>query len=402
MAESKSLSQVLKDINKKYGVVRQDGSTEFVATLGVSEQKVQGTLSFRSPGLDYCVYNRLPEGRIIEISGKEGSGKTTCAYLLAASYQQKELERNPTDPRKILYVDLEMTADPSWALKSGYDMSEDAPVGTIYFTPMDLDGEHILDMVRDFIKTGEIGFIIFDSLPCLTGQQTYEESFEKKEMGGISKLLTDFARRITSLLVRYRCTFIGINQLRDNIGGYGLPYTTPGGNAWKAFCSLRLMIKRGEFLDEDGNSLSSSAESPWGYRMEMAVLKIKTAKWDRKLGSTAFSYADGVDILQDTIDVATKLGLIDNSVQGSFRLIDPETGESVIDEDGKEVKIRGKKNVKPYLKEHPDLWKGLYDKVYKLIGSTNDPNMTMYEAMMNYSKLSLADDIDFSKPVEDM
>lgn len=402
MAETKSLSQILKDINKKYGTVREDGTVESVATVGVSEQKIQGTLSFRSPGLDYCVYNRIPEGRIIEISGKEGSGKTTCAYLLAASYQQKEFERNPDNPRKILYVDLEMTADPSWAIKAGYDMSEDAAVGTVYLTPMDLDGEHILDMVRDLIKTGEVGFVIFDSLPYLVGQQVYDESFEKKEMGGIAKLLTTFVSRITSILVRYRCTFCAINQLRDNIGGYGLPYTTPGGNAWKFGCSLRIMVKRGEFLDEEGNSLTSSAESPWGYRMEMAVLKIKTAKWDRKLGSTVFSYTDGVDILQDTIDVAIKLGLIDNSVQGSFRLIDPNTGESILDEDGKEVKIRGKKNVKPFLKEHPDIWKSLYDKVYTLIGNTNDPNVTMYEAMMNYSKLSLADDIDFSKSVEDM
>ena len=199
MAESKSLNQILKDINKKFGTVRSDGTVEPVVTVGVTEQKIQGTLSFRSPGLDYCVYNKIPEGRIIEISGKEGSGKTTCGFLLAASYQEKELERNPTNPRKILYVDLEMTADPSWALKAGYNMYEDAPVQTIYLTPMDLDGEHILDMVRDFIKTGEIGFVLFDSLPYLVGQQVYDESFEKKEMGGIAKLLTTFVSRITSI-----------------------------------------------------------------------------------------------------------------------------------------------------------------------------------------------------------
>ena len=150
MAEQKSLAEVLKQINKKNGVLREDGSIDPIAVLGVSETKVRGTLSLRSPGLDYCVYNRIPEGRIIEISGKEGSGKTTCAFLLAASYQEKELVRNPRNPRKILYVDLEMTVDPSWALKAGYDMSASAPVGTVYLTPMDMDGEHILDIIRDF------------------------------------------------------------------------------------------------------------------------------------------------------------------------------------------------------------------------------------------------------------
>lgn len=228
MAEQKSLNEVLRSINKKYGITKEDGSNSPIAVNGCSRIGNIGNLSLRSPSLDYCVYNSIPEGRIIEISGKEGSGKTTAAFLLAASYQRKEIERNPDNPRKILYVDLEMTVDPDWAEKAGYDITENAEVGTIYLTPMDLDGEHILDMIRDIIKTGEVGLVVLDSIPMLVGQQVYSESFEKKEMGGIAKLLTTFVSRITSLLIKYRCTFIGINQLRDNISGYGMPYTTPG------------------------------------------------------------------------------------------------------------------------------------------------------------------------------
>lgn len=399
MAEQKSLSEVLKQINKKNGVLKEDGSLDPIVTLGVSETKVQGTLSLRSPGLDYCVYNRIPEGRIIEISGKEGSGKTTCAFLLAASYQEKELRRNPANPRKILYVDLEMTVDPSWALKAGYDMSADADVQTVYLTPMDMDGEHILDLIRDIIKTGEIGFCVLDSIPYLVGQQVYEESFEKKEMGGIAKLLTTFISRITSLLVKYKCTFIGINQLRDNIGGYGPSYQTPGGQAWKFGCSLRLMMKRGEFLDEEGNVLNSTAESPWGYRMEMAVLKTKVCRWDRKLGSTVMSYVDGVDLISDTVDVATKLGLIDNSTQGYFKLLDIDTGEVLKDEYGAELKIRGKKNIKPYFKEHLDVFKKLYDKVYEEISKVGDNKLVTFETLMNSKETTV--DIDFEQS-EDM
>lgn len=399
MAEQKSLSEVLKQINKKNGVLKEDGSLDPIAVLGVSETKVQGTLSLRSPGLDYCVYNKIPEGRIIEISGKEGSGKTTCAFLLAASYQEKELKRNPNNPRKILYVDLEMTVDPMWALKAGYDMSVDAPVQTVYLTPMDMDGEHILDLIRELIKTGEIGFVVLDSIPYLVGQQVYEESFEKKEMGGIAKLLTTFVSRITSLLIKYQCTFIGINQLRDNIGGYGPSYQTPGGQAWKFGCSLRLMMKRGEFLDDEGNVLASTAESPWGYRMEMAVLKTKVCRWDRKLGSTVMSYVDGVDLISDTVDVATKLGLIDNSTQGYFKLLDPNTKEILKDDTGAELKIRGKKNIKPWFKEHLDVFKELYNKVYEEISKVGDNHLITFESLMNNKESTV--DVDFSMS-EDM
>lgn len=401
MAQSKSLTEVLKEINKYYSAVRADGSVEPAVTVGVGEQKVLGSLSLRTPSLDYCVYNRIPEGRIIEIAGKEGSGKTTCAFLLAASFQEKEIQRHPDNPRKILYVDLEMTVDPSWALKAGYDMSENAAVKTIYLTPMDLDGETILDMVRDLIKTDEIGLCIIDSLPYLVGQQVYEESFTKKEMGGISKLLGDFVSRITSMLVRYQCTLVGINQLRDSLDPYSGPYTTPGGTKWKFGCSLRLIIKRGEFLDEDGNSLNSKAESPWGYRMEMAVLKTKVCKWDRKLGSTVFSYTDGMDILQDTIDVAIKLGLIDNSVQGTFKLMNPETKEVLVDADGYELKVRGRRNLKPWFKEHLDIFKQLYKKVYEEISKTDTSSLITFEQLMNGATNSFSDEIDFTKS-EDM
>ena len=202
-------------------------------------------------------------------------------------------------------------------------------------------------------------------------------------MGGIAKPLGDFSRRIKGLLVKYNCTLIGINQLRENIGGYGNPLTTSGGRGWKHACDVRMMFKKSSFFDEDGNELKSSAESPAGYIMEAAVLKTKVCKWDRKLGRIYVNYDRGVDIMQDTIEVALYFGLIDNSVQGSFKVIDPETGEIMCDEEGKEIKIRGKKNVKPYFEQHPELWRKLYDKVYEKLSEKENPNIVAFEKMLN-------------------
>lgn len=375
MAKSfESVADILKEVNKKYN--------DQVLTVGVEDLTSYGTLSLGSPGFDFCLYNSFPERRIVEFCGAEGSGKTTTAYLVAASYVRKELERNPDNPRGILFVDLECGADPTWSIKMGYDMNDER-VKTYRLTGSDMAAEHIFDVIINMVKTGEIGLIIIDSLNMLVPLQVFDESLEKKDMGGIAKPLGDFSRRIKGLLVKYNCTLIGINQLRENIGGYGNPLTTSGGRGWKHACDVRMMFKKSSFFDDDGNELKSSAESPAGYIMEAAVLKTKVCKWDRKLGRIYVNYDRGVDIMQDTIEVATYFGLIDNSTQGWFKIIDPDTGELMIDDNGDLIKIKGKKNVKPYFEEHPKLWRRLYDKVYEKLSEKENPNIVAFEKMLN-------------------
>lgn len=387
-----SLSEVMKKISKKYG--------DNVVRVGAQDLTVDGVLSLGSPSLDFCIYGGIPEGRIVEFSGPEGSGKTTNSFLAAASYQREELKRNPDNPRSIVFLDNEGTLDPGWALKMGYDISEDAKVPTILIRPEAQSAEEIFDMALDMLKTGEVGLLIFDSIATLVPMQIADESMEKQQMGGIAKALTRFANTAIGLLRKYKATLIAINQVRENIGGYGPALSTPGGRAWKHACSMRLMFKRGTFFDEDGNDLTTSAESPAGHIIDMAVLKTKTCRWDRKLGHAHLNYTRGIDIVQDTIDVAIHLGFIDNSTQGVYKLVDPATGELMVDDEGKEIKIRGKKNVSTYFRENTDQWKKLYDKVYEKLSLKQDLYIKSFEEMLGlnvYSKLGLDTDVELEE-----
>ena len=387
-----SLAEVMKKISKKYG--------DNVVRVGAQDLTVDGVLSLGSPSLDFCIYGGVPEGRIVEFSGPEGSGKTTNAFLAAASYQRAEVKRNPENPRSIVFLDNEGTLDREWAAKMGYDISEDATVPTILIRPEAQSAEEIFDMALDMLKTGEVGLLIFDSIATLVPMQIADESMEKQQMGGIAKALTRFANTAIGLLRKYKATLIAINQVRENIGGYGPALSTPGGRAWKHACSMRLMFKRGAFFDEDGNELTTSAESPAGHIIDMAVLKTKTCRWDRKLGHAHVNYTRGVDIVQDTIDVALHLGFIDNSAQGMYKLIDPETGALMIDEDGNEIKIRGKKNVATYFREHTDQWRKLYDMVYEKLSQKQDPFVKSFEEMLGlsiYSKLGIENNVELEE-----
>ena len=370
-----NLNDILKQVNKKFNAI--------VAQIGVPELRQKSTLSLGSPSLDFCLFNSLPEGTFIEFNGLESSGKTTTAFLVAASYMKKELERHPENPRKILFVDAECATDPEWALKAtGYDMN-DTKVPTIYVSGAGQSAEEYFDIVIDFLKTGEIGLVIFDSLSMIAGKQIVSESMEKQQMGGIAKILGDFCKRAVGLLNRYRTTFIGINGLNENIGGYGDPLVTGGGRTWKRACMVRLRFKRGDFFDEEGNTLTKSAQSPAGNIIEMYVEKTKVCEWSRKLGFLHLNYSKGVDLLWDTIEVAIYLGLIKQINQMTFAITDPDTGEILRDEKGEELKIKGKKNLKPYFLEHLDLWRKLYDKSYEMFSKKNDPNIVAFEKMLN-------------------
>ena len=387
-----SLAEVMKKISKKYG--------DNVVRVGAQDLTVDGVLSLGSPSLDFCIYGGVTEGRIVEFSGPEGSGKTTNAFLAAASYQRAEVKRNPENPRSIVFLDNEGTLDREWAAKMGYDISEDATVPTILIRPEAQSAEEIFDMALDMLKTGEVGLLIFDSIATLVPMQIADESMEKQQMGGVAKALTRFANTAIGLLRKYKATLIAINQVRENIGGYGPALSTPGGRAWKHACSMRLMFKRGAFFDEDGNELTTSAESPAGHIIDMAVLKTKTCRWDRKLGHAHLNYTRGVDIVQDTIDVALHLGFIDNSAQGMYKLIDPETGALMIDADGNEIKIRGKKNVATYFREHTDQWRKLYDMVYEKLSQKQDPFVKSFEEMLGlsiYSKLGIENNVELEE-----
>lgn len=370
-----TLNGVLRDISKKYG--------ENIAKFGADNLDTDGTLSLGSPMADFCLYGGIPEGRIVEFSGAEGSGKTTTAFLVAASYIKEELKRNPDEPRSIIFLDNEGTLDPTWASVFGYDLSEDAPVRTIVIRPEGQNAEEIFDMALNLLRTGEVGLLIFDSIATLVPAQIADESMEKYQMGGIAKSLTRFANTALGLLRKYHATLVAINQVRENMSAYGNPITTPGGRAWRHACSSRLMFKRGDFFDEDGNKLSTTAESPAGHIVNVAVLKTKTNRWDRKGGSYRLNYTKGVDVLSDTIEAALHFGLIDNSVQGSFKIIDPNTGEIKLDKDGNEIKIRGKANVTTYFNEHLDEWKALYDAVYEKIREKESPYHFAFEKMLN-------------------
>lgn len=333
-----NLDLIIKDLNKKMKV----GNIQ----LGVDFQEVQ-KIPFSSCRLNYMTYGGIPVGRIAEFYGADGSGKTTTAIDVAGNAQKMFPDK------KVLFVDIEHTFDPVWATKLGLDCES-----IIYLDPDSMGAEDVFNIVKELIESGEISICIMDSIGAMVSMQANEKQIGERTYGGISMSLTEFANKIAPVLSRTDCVFIGINQARDDMNSPYGGLTTPGGRAWRHACSTRLEFRKGNYIDEKGNNLSRACENPAGNIVNVALVKSKVCRPDRKVGFYTLKYLEGIDYISDAVDVAIKMGLV---VQGGawFSLVDTETGEVI-------SKYQGKSKLVEYLKEN-DNYTHFYSKLEKLL-----------------------------------
>ena len=157
--------------------------------------------------------------------------------------------------------------------------------------------------------------------------------------------------------MRYHTTLLLINQIRDNMDN---PYVvnTPGGQAVKFFCCLRMQFSLGNPIDIVGNELPQKTEDPAGYLIKVRIAKQKSAPNDRKNASYYLLSQSGIKPEMDYAQLAIKKYGIIKKAGAWFSLAIPETGE-IFEEDDKPVKINGLPKVYEYLESHPDYFTAL-------------------------------------------
>lgn len=269
--------------------------------------------------MNRMLYGGVPKGRLIEFAGAESSGKTTTSLMFTAAYQKQ-------DDRPVFFVDAEGTYDPRWAALLGVD---NTPGKFIKWAPENATAEEVFEQILKVAETDEVGLIILDSIPALVPQQEDAKDMTQYQMGGISKPLTVFARKLQKVLLKNTSViFIGINQIRDNMSQYGPTTTTVGGHAWKHMCSIRMEFKS-ESIDENGNYLSDTADNPAGVKINAALKKNKSAPRNRKLAHYLIDFERGFDEVSDVLDAALVLGIIKQR-GAAYSYIDTGTGEVLV------------------------------------------------------------------------
>lgn len=348
--EEKNVSKTSSILDKIRAEVNKDCGEE-VITVGVSNYSYQ-RIPFTSPRMNFCTFGGIPVGKITEFYGEENSGKTTTALDIIANYQ------NMPEARKVLYVDVENTLDIEWARQLGVitdDLEIYQPKGEKAYA------EYVFQVMCRYLESGEIGLWVLDSIGALMSKQEIDKDIEDKTYAGISQALTRFSKKAELLCAQHNCTGIGINQERANLNS---PYggtVTPGGKAWRYHCSMRLRFSKGKYLNDKREEISkSSAETPAGNIVHMAIEKTKVCSPKRRIGFYTLLYDSGIDYVKDLMDMAIYYGIIDKH-GGWFTIVDTETGDVI------QEKIQGQANVCELLEQDDDIFKRVEELVNKQI-----------------------------------
>lgn len=334
--DNSNLLAWMKKVNKQY-------DTDIIQ-FGVKEKELD-LIPFTSLRLNYMSYGGVPRGRATELYGEESSGKSTLCLDLIANFQKLWPDEY------VLYVDVEGTYDANWASKMGVDSDK-----IVLMWCVGQYAEEIFDQIKEAMETGAFGLIVLDSIGAMFSKQAAEKSFEEKTYGGIALPMTNFVNQITPIIKRNNIAFIGINQVRQNIGNMYNPISTPGGNAWKFMCSQRYLTRKGKFLDAKGNEVSGSTENPAGHLIEVKLIKSKTCPSDRRIAKCSLFYRDGIRQDLDLLDLAIKFNIIHKAGAWFDAHID-----------GKDYKWQGQIKVLTELNNDKELYEKIKDKVNALL-----------------------------------
>lgn len=267
----------------------------------------------------------FPRGRIIEVYGPEASGKTTLAQHVIAEAQKAG--------GVAAFVDAEHALDPDYARKIGVNIDE------LLISQPDT-GEQALDIVETLVRSNAVDVVVVDSVAALTPKAEIEGDMGDQHMGLQARLMSQALRKLTAIISRSKTTVIFINQIRQKIGiVFGNPETTPGGNALKFYCSVRVEVRRSAQI--------KMGEKIIGNRVKVKIVKNKVAAPFRTC-EFDIMYNEGISVSGDLLDAGVELSVITKS--GNTYSFDSE-----------KLGV-GREAAKSTLRERPDLLKQIREK----------------------------------------
>jgi len=310
--KSKALDLAMAAIEKQHG-------KGMIMRLGSSQHLAVSVIPTGSLSLDLALgVGGIPRGRVTEVYGNEGSGKTTLAYHVIAQTQKLG--------GTAAFIDAEQRMDPLYAQALGVDLD-----ALLISQPQ--TGEQAMDIADILVRSGGLDLFVVDSVAALVPKAELEGEMGDSHVGIQARLMSKALRKVSYSIRQSHTVGLFLNQLREKIGVmFGNPEVTPGGRALKFWASVRIEVRRIETLKRGTEA--------FGARTRAKVMKNSVAPPFRQ-AEFDIIFGKGISRGGDLVDKGTELGILAKS--GAFYTFgDTKLGQ-------------GRDNARTFLEENADL-----------------------------------------------
>jgi recombination protein RecA len=327
-----TLEQLVAELNKELKL-------DSVQVIGSSKSLSIPRLSTGSLTYDICTGGGWAVGRHNHISGVPSSGKSTVSLLTIKEYQDSG------DDRATLLVDSEYAFDKNYAIKLGVDLSK-----VIIIQPDDLSQGH--DVLMGLLTRTAIGLFIVDSIAALLPKSVIENEADASNIGKHAQAIGNMFKISNSYVGKQQVTALWINQIRDQIGGYGGGTTIPGGKAQGFYASIMIDVFRGSKVDNGDGTFTN--------RGKIRVTKNKTAP-PYSEGEYTMEHGSGINVSEEVLDWGNKCSVLYKKGHSYYY---DETFENNPEKNKDHVFLgKSKGDSKQFLDDNLELRKILYDKI---------------------------------------
>ena len=202
----------------------------------------------------------IPIGKITELAGLSGTGKSYMAAQIAANAQKKGIF--------VVYFDAESAVDPEFLQQSGCNVDENF----LYYQAISV--EKVLESIEMLMDTypQQRFLFIWDSIAATSSEKELESDFNPQSTMAVKpRIFSKAFPKLTIPLANNQCALLLINQLKTNITtnvaeAMTTPYIAPGGKAIEYFSSLRVWLtgrksKASYIYDEVGRVVGSEVKA---------------------------------------------------------------------------------------------------------------------------------------------
>ena len=279
------------------------------AAFGVRGRAVAGVIPSGSIGIDAALgIGGLPRGRMVELFGPAGVGKSTLALQVIAAAQ--------AEGQTAALVDVECTFDAGYAQQLGVDVQQ------LVVLKVD-DGEQALRMVERLVSSQGVDLVVVDSVAALAPAAELAGSLLDGPTFGHSEMLANGLRRIARVMAQSPACLLLLNQLRA-YHGFGYTETSTGGWGLKLHAAVRADLRevsggkvgRRVVLKMVKNQLAAASQAEFEFlegegfsaELELLELGLRHGVLDRVGGEVRFGEeASGWEELRVDVDLCERV-----------------------------------------------------------------------------------------------